>query len=150
VSRQNIDFTQFNERNFPFDLKQPPSRRNALGLVKFMFPNKHAVYLHDTSHRELFARSRRAYSSGCIRVHKPMEFAAKLFSESGVSRSKIDRIVDTKKTTRVNLKKAVPVHLAYFTVWVNDAGIPSFYEDIYQQYSIWQGLINLIEGYLQV
>lgn len=133
MSPAAIDWNSVNPKRFPYRIVQKPGKKNALGQVKFMFPNKHAVYLHDTSNRELFAKSRRAYSSGCIRVHKPMEFAAKLFSTSGVSRGKIDNILDSKKTTRVNLKQAVPVHLAYFTVWVNDAGIPSFYEDIYDR-----------------
>ena len=133
MSPAAIDWNSVNPKRFPYRIVQKPGKKNALGQVKFMFPNKHAVYLHDTSHRELFAKSRRAYSSGCIRVHKPMEFAEKLFSSSGVSRGKIDRILDSKKTTRVNLKKSVPVHLAYFTVWVNDEGIPSFYEDIYER-----------------
>lgn len=133
MSPATVNWDSVNPKRFPYRIVQKPGRKNALGQVKFMFPNKYAVYLHDTSNRELFAKSRRAYSSGCIRVHRPMEFAAKLFSSSGVSRGKIDTILDSKKTTRVNLKKAVPVHLAYFTVWVNEAGIPSFYEDIYDR-----------------
>lgn len=133
MSPAAINWDSVNPKRFPYKIVQSPGRKNALGQVKFMFPNKHAVYLHDTSNRELFARSRRAYSSGCIRVHRPMEFAAKLFSESGVSRGKIDSILDSSKTTRVNLKQPVPVHLAYFTVWVNEEGIPSFYEDIYER-----------------
>lgn len=133
MSPATVNWSSVNPKRFPYRIVQKPGRKNALGQVKFMFPNKHAIYLHDTSSRELFAKSRRAYSSGCIRVHKPMEFAEKLFSSSGVSRGKIDSILDSKKTTRVNLKKAVPVHLAYFTVWVNEEGIPSFYEDIYDR-----------------
>ncbi|NNE89961.1 MAG: L,D-transpeptidase family protein, partial [Silicimonas sp.] len=64
VSREGLDFTQFNERTFPFDIKQPPSRRNALGLVKFMFPNRHNIYLHDTPAKKLFGREARAFSHG--------------------------------------------------------------------------------------
>jgi len=133
MSASAIEWSSVNPKRFPYKIVQKPGLKNALGQVKFMFPNKHAVYLHDTSNRELFAKARRAYSSGCIRVHRPMEFAAKLFSESNVSRVQIDTILDTRKTTRVNLSQPVPVHLAYFTVWVNEEGIPSFYEDIYER-----------------
>lgn len=132
MSPFSIDWNSVNPKKFPYRLVQQPGRKNALGQVKFMFPNKHAVYLHDTSNRELFAKSRRAYSSGCIRVHRPMEFAEKLFASGGnLSRGKIDSILDSKQQTRVNLKTPVPVHLTYFTVWVNENGVPNFYEDIY-------------------
>lgn len=132
MSPYSIDWASVNPKRFPYRIVQRPGRKNALGQVKFMFPNKFAVYLHDTSNRELFAKSRRAYSSGCIRVHRPMEFAEKLFGESGnLPRAKIDSILDSRKTTRVDLKQSVPVHLTYFTVWLNENGVPNFYEDIY-------------------
>ncbi len=132
MSPYEIDWNSVNPKKFPYRIVQQPGQKNALGQVKFMFPNKHAVYLHDTSNRELFAKTRRAYSSGCIRVHRPMEFAEKLFETSGnLSRNKIDAILSSKKQTRVNLATPVPVHLTYFTVWVNENGVPNFYEDIY-------------------
>lgn len=132
MSPYSIDWNSVNSKKFPYRIVQKPGKKNALGQVKFMFPNKHAVYLHDTSHRELFAKTRRAYSSGCIRVHKPMEFAEKLFSTSGnLSRGKIDTILNSRQQTRINLKSPIPVHLTYFTVWVNEEGVPNFYEDIY-------------------
>ncbi|MEL7428913.1 MAG: L,D-transpeptidase family protein [Pseudomonadota bacterium] len=132
MSAYSIDWNSINPKRFPYRIVQMPGKKNALGQVKFMFPNKHAVYLHDTSQRELFSRTRRAYSSGCIRVHRPMEFAEKLFASSGnLSSGKIDSILESRKTTRVNLAKPIPVHLTYFTVWVNEEGVPNFYEDIY-------------------
>lgn len=132
MSAYSIDWNAIDPKRFPYRIVQMPGKKNALGQVKFMFPNKHAVYLHDTSQRELFSRTRRAYSSGCIRVHRPMEFAEKLFASSGnLSSSKIDSILESRKTTRVNLAKPIPVHLTYFTVWVNEEGVPNFYEDIY-------------------
>jgi len=132
MSPHSIDWSSVNPKRFPYRIVQKPGKNNALGLVKFMFPNKHAVYLHDTSNRELFAKARRAYSSGCIRVHRPMEFAEKLFAPSrNLSRGKIDGILASQKTTRVNLADPVPVHLTYFTVWVSEDGVSSFYEDIY-------------------
>ncbi|MEO1749213.1 MAG: L,D-transpeptidase family protein, partial [Pseudomonadota bacterium] len=102
--------------------------------VKFMFPNKFSVYLHDTPSRQLFARTGRAFSSGCIRVNKPLDFAAILFGmDQNMSRARVDSIIDTKRTTRVNLETPVPVHLAYFTVWVNESGVPSFFADVYER-----------------
>ena len=70
-----MDFTQYTPENFPFRIKQRPSDDNALGEVKFLFPNEFSVYMHDTPHRELFARDVRAFSNGCIRLQKPVELA---------------------------------------------------------------------------
>jgi len=90
MSPASVNWNSVNPKRFPYRIVQKPGRKNALGQVKFMFPNKHAIYLHDTSNRELFAKSRRAYSSGCIRVHKPMEFAEKLsFYEDIYDRDKL-------------------------------------------------------------
>ncbi|MEO0329272.1 MAG: L,D-transpeptidase family protein, partial [Pseudomonadota bacterium] len=134
MSPYSIDWASVNPKRFPYRIVQSPGKKNALGQVKFMFPNKFAVYLHDTSHRELFSKTRRAYSSGCIRVHKPMEFAKKLFSQSGnLPDNKMNSILESKVQTRVNLNQPIPVHLTYFTVWINDDGVPNFYEDVYNR-----------------
>ena len=113
---------------------QPPGPKNALGLVKFMFPNKHHVYLHDTPSRQLFSKTGRAFSHGCVRVKDPMKFAEVLLgNRNGMSRAEIDRIVASKRLTRVNLKKPVPVAILYWTadpVW--EGGI-RFYEDVYKR-----------------
>lgn len=132
MSPFSVNWSSVNPKRFPYRIVQGPGEKNALGQVKFMFPNKHAIYLHDTPQRGLFSKARRAFSSGCIRVFKPLEFAQKLFNESGnLPKSKMQSILQSRKTTRVNLKQSVPVHLTYFTVWVNEDGVPSFYEDIY-------------------
>jgi len=101
-------------------LYQPSGRRNALGLVKFLFPNKFNVYMHDTPAKSLFNRTRRAYSHGCIRLEKPMA----LLNELGYS-------YNTKKHTWITLKKQIPVYVEYHTVWVDDEGIVQFRPDIY-------------------
>ncbi len=134
MSPYSVNWTSVNPKRFPYRIVQGPGEKNALGQVKFMFPNKHAIYLHDTPQRGLFSKARRAFSSGCIRVFKPLEFAQKLFNESGnLPENKMSSILGSRKTTRVNLKQPVPVHLTYFTVWVNEDGVPSFYEDIYDR-----------------
>ena len=134
MSPFSVNWSSVNPKRFPYRIVQRPGEKNALGQVKFMFPNKHAIYLHDTPQRGLFSKARRAFSSGCIRVFKPLEFAEKLFNPGGnLPNSKMNSILNSRRTTRVNLKRPVPVHLTYFTVWVNEDGRPSFYEDIYDR-----------------
>ena len=132
VSRQGIDFTQYTPANFPFDLKQPPSRRNALGLVKFMFPNKYNIYLHDTPAKKLFARETRAYSHGCIRLNDPFDFAYTLLKPQ-VSNPKefFQAKLATGRETVVPLEKHVPVHLVYRTAFTTPRGKVEYRRDIY-------------------
>ncbi len=133
ISPYGVDWSAVSKRKFPFRIVQPPGPKNALGQVKFIFPNKFSVYLHDTPSRQLFARSGRAFSHGCIRVEKPLEFARKMFAQQGgLKPSKVDPIVDSRKQTRVNLKRKLPVHLAYFTAWI-DEGVPLFFDDVYKR-----------------
>jgi murein L,D-transpeptidase YcbB/YkuD len=101
-------------------LYQPSGRRNALGAVKFLFPNKFNVYMHDTPSKYLFARNQRAYSHGCIRLEKPME----LLHELGYK-------YNSKKNQWITLEKKIPVYVEYHTVWVDDDGIVQFRNDIY-------------------
>jgi murein L,D-transpeptidase YcbB/YkuD len=127
-----IDWYAVNPKRFPYRIVQGPGPKNALGQVKFIFPNKFNVYLHDTPSRQLFARTGRAFSHGCIRVHKPLEFAKKLFQQTGrKGKTSIKSILASKKQTRVKLKTKMPVHLAYFTTWVDDNGVPLFFNDVY-------------------
>ncbi|MCB4770889.1 L,D-transpeptidase family protein [Ancylobacter sp. Lp-2] len=108
-----------------YSFRQPPGERNALGNMKFMFPNKHSVYLHDTPNRTLFARDQRALSHGCVRVHEPMKFAEVLFSlglpGEGWNEQRIGKLIGGKEKY-LNLKQRFPVHLAYFTTYVDGDG----------------------------
>ncbi len=114
-------------------LVQQPGPDNALGLVKFMFPNKYAVYLHDTNDPSLFDRNERNLSSGCVRLEYPFEFASLLMEgEPDWSRQKMQSILDSGKTTRINLPEPMPVLLTYWTAWVED-GIVHFREDPYER-----------------
>ena len=114
-------------------LMQKPGPNNALGLVKFMFPNKYAVYLHDTDNRALFERNERNLSSGCVRIEYPFEFANLLMEGApDWSDSKMNAILESGKTTRVDLPKPVPVMLTYWTAWVENGAV-HFREDIYQR-----------------
>jgi murein L,D-transpeptidase YcbB/YkuD len=116
-------------RNPPYRLVQRPGNDNALGRIKFMFPNEHAVYLHDTPSRDLFERDSRAFSSGCIRVEDPFGLAEQLFGERG--RERLDRITATGRTETVFLPKPMPIMLLYWTAEVDAEGRISFFPDVY-------------------
>ncbi len=126
-----IDWSAVTAGNFGFRMRQAPGPQNALGRVKFMFPNPHSVYLHDTPSRELFAKDARSFSSGCIRLEQPLELAELLLSAGeGWSRPAIDRAVASGKETVVRLPQPVPVHLLYWTAWADGDAI-QFRDDIY-------------------
>lgn len=117
-----------------FAFRQEPGERNALGRMKFMFPNKHSVYLHDTPSRALFARDRRAFSHGCVRVHEPLAFAEVLFSlglpKEGWSEQRISRLLGGREKS-LPLKNKFPVHLVYFNTFVDAEGRLVTREDLY-------------------
>lgn len=142
IGRGNIDFTQFTEKTFPYSFRQPPSRGNALGLVKFMFPNKHNIYLHDTPAKNLFSRETRAFSHGCIRLNDPFDFAyALLAKQTSDPKSFFHEKLDTNTEVRVNLVDPVPVHLVYRTAFTSAGGNLQFRRDIYgRDAKIWNAL----------
>ncbi len=120
-------------KTMPYMVRQPAGPTNALGLVKFLFPNKHMVYLHDTNHREHFADASRSFSSGCVRIDKPFDFAERLLAgQDGWTRQKIDEVVASGKTVRVNLDKPVRIIIAYNTVTLREDGI-YFKPDVYKR-----------------
>lgn len=132
IPRSRIDFRRYTAANFPYRLRQKPSDDNALGQVKFMFPNPWNIYLHDTPTRHLFDRPERAYSHGCIRVARPMDLARE------VLRGQIDdpdraiaRAVESGRETYLNLRAPIPVHLVYFTTFPDADGRLRHWPDIY-------------------
>lgn len=132
VSRANIDFSRYTPATFPYRLKQPPSDDNALGLVKFMFPNRWNIYLHDTPSKHLFGRDIRAFSSGCVRVQRPFELAYELLSrQTADPRGLFQRALDSGRETQIDLETHVPVHLTYRTVWVDAKGRVNYRADVY-------------------
>lgn len=130
-----VDWQSLSASDFPYRLRQAPGPENALGRVKFMFPNKHNVYLHDTPTRGLFAEEARAFSSGCIRVENPIELAEWLLGGPNrpavMTSREIQGILDGGKETTVRLGEAVPVHLLYWTAWVEADGTIHYRHDIY-------------------
>jgi murein L,D-transpeptidase YcbB/YkuD len=134
VDPGTIDWSSVSAKGFPYMIRQTPGPHNALGRVKFMFPNSHMVYLHDTPSKALFNRSSRAFSSGCIRVRNPFELAELLLQDQdGWDRAQIDTAVDSLKQQRVSLSEPVPVLLLYWTVNVDADGTVYFKEDIYER-----------------
>ena len=127
----SIDWNAYAPGKFPFTFRQHPGPKNALGKVKFMLPNAHNIYLHDTPAKDKFLQTTRAFSHGCIRLSKPMDLAYRVVGEIiGWPKKKIDGIFSTGKTTRVSLPNRIPVHLIYATAFEGVNGV-EFRPDVY-------------------
>lgn len=132
VALTSIDWNRVSASNFAMRLRQKPGPDNALGRVKFMFPNRFNVYLHDTPARSLFGRAQRAFSHGCIRLARPLDLAEQLLRAArGWDRARIDEVLASDKRTVVRLAERLPVHLTYATVWLDENGLVHFRPDIY-------------------
>ncbi len=130
----SVNFNNYSRGDFPFTIRQKPGEKNALGIIKFMLPNRHAIYLHDTPAKTLFGKTQRAFSHGCIRVYKPLEFGVSVLRDQpGWTLEKLQDVVATRKTTRVKLNQKVPVHIVYATAWRGEGGSVEFREDIYSR-----------------
>lgn len=125
VDPATVSWSELGPGNFPYRLRQNPGPRNALGRIKFIFPNRFSVYIHDTPSRGIFARPERAVSSGCIRVENPLGLAEWLLrggaGASPWTRERLEAALATGETRTVPLPALVPVHLEYLTAWVEDA-----------------------------
>jgi len=135
ISSKSINWKLYldNEIKFPYRIMQAPSDKNALGRIKFKFPNKFAVYLHDTPTKHLFKKKKRAFSHGCIRLSKPFSLLQSLAKdEPNISTEIISKIIKSKKKKEINITKDIPIDLIYLTTWVNDKNQLIFGDDIYQ------------------
>ena len=134
VDVARINWTQYSRQNFPFRLRQKPGPNNALGRVKFMFPNRFNVYLHDTPAQTKFESAARAFSHGCVRVHRPIDLAERVLSETpGWDRARIDATLASGKRTIVNLENPIKVHIVYSTAWIGADSKVHFGPDIYKR-----------------
>ena len=130
----NIDWNQYSRGNFPFIIRQKAGPWNALGEVKFMFPNKYAVYLHDTPSRGLFNRQDRAFSHGCIRTEDKWGLMMSLMDDPDVwNMDKINEILKSGKTTTITLPKPVNIYLIYLTAAVDQENNLIFMKDVYKR-----------------
>jgi murein L,D-transpeptidase YcbB/YkuD len=118
------------QRGNSISVRQPPGERNALGFIKFLFPNQHSVYLHDTPSRALFARDRRAFSHGCVRVDQPFRFGEVVLGADGYDEQRLRRMVGKGERT-IRLKQPLPIHLTYFTLRVDENGRLQRLDDLY-------------------
>ncbi|MEJ2118398.1 MAG: L,D-transpeptidase family protein, partial [Alphaproteobacteria bacterium] len=112
-------------------LRQIPGAGNALGNVKFLFPNKHSVYMHDTPTKHLFKKRVRAFSHGCMRVRNPLKFAEVLLADQGWSAKRVRNAVGAQNDYEIPLKRKVAVHIMYFTLWADKDGKIRHFSDIY-------------------
>ena len=130
----SIDFSKYSRGNFPFTIRQEPGPRNALGRVKFIFPNPYSVYVHDTPGQSLFSREERDFSHGCIRTKDKWGLLMNLMDEPDVwNMEKINEILATKKTTRVNLKKPINIFILYWTAGADKEDRIFFDKDVYDR-----------------
>jgi murein L,D-transpeptidase YcbB/YkuD len=133
VDPATINWKRYTGRNFPWIIRQDPGPENALGQVKFMFPNAHSVYLHDTPERRIFLQPERAFSSGCIRVEEARRLALLLLAAEGRSEAEVEALFADVKTRRVPLARPVPILLYYWTVAIEDDGDVLFKRDLYDR-----------------
>lgn len=133
VDPESIDWSALSRGNFPYTLIQRPGPDNALGRVKFMFPNEHAVYLHDTPSKHLFGRAERAFSAGCIRVENPFDLAEVLLGRDGWTQERFKDVLDSGETRTVFLSEPLPVLLLYWTAQIDEDGVVHFFQDIYDR-----------------
>jgi murein L,D-transpeptidase YcbB/YkuD len=134
IDPRSVDWSQVQKQGGSFVFRQDPGPDNALGRVKFMFPNKFSVYVHDTPHHELFEKTRRSFSSGCVRVAEPVELATYLLKRVPEwTEEKILATIDGRERTIVSLPEPIPVQILYFTAWVDEDGEVNFRNDIYER-----------------
>jgi L,D-transpeptidase YcbB len=127
ISSSYVDWWRYGSK-VPLSVRQPPGADNALGAVKFLFPNSHAIYMHDTPTRSLFEKKVRAFSHGCVRVQNPRELAELVL---GWDTERVEEAIYRGENQAVKLSRKLPVHLAYFTAWPDESGRIIMYPDIY-------------------
>ncbi len=128
IDPDSIDWSTANVASY--DFVQPPGPRNVLGIVKFRFPNKHDIYMHDTPERHLFGGAVRAFSHGCMRVQNPVKLAEVILAyDKGFDAAKVSEYA--KRGGEIKLSKRVPVHITYFTAVADEQGNVKYFADLY-------------------
>jgi murein L,D-transpeptidase YcbB/YkuD len=132
VNPLSVDWSAVQPQTFQYRFRQKPGPGNALGRIKFMFPNAYNVYLHDTSAEALFTRSSRAFSHGCVRVARPVDLAEYLLqNQASWTRQRLLEVLNQDTQRRIELPEPVPIHLIYQTAWMDADGTLQFRNDIY-------------------
>lgn len=130
VSSSNIDWYRVGPKSIPVDVRQPPGKKNALGELKILFPNKHSIYMHDTPSKNLFDRDTRALSHGCVRLHDPRGMAAAVL---GSTREHIAQQIAQGRNLAEAVPGNIPVYVSYFTAWPKEDGTIGYYSDMYDR-----------------
>lgn len=133
VPMSSVDFASISANKFPYTIRQEPGPGNALGEVKFIFPNKYAVYLHDTPSKYLFSKASRSFSHGCIRTQNPITLAEVMLEGSSWDKQKIRETLESKKTSRAYLDEPMDVLLLYWTAGLYEGDRVFFFPDIYKR-----------------
>jgi len=132
IDPADVDWTRLSKAHFPYLLRQDPGPGNALGRIKFQIPNRHDIYLHDTPSHELFARTERIFSSGCIRVERAVDLAERLLAaDPAWTRARIEETIAAGSTVSVRIPAPLPVYLLYWTAWVDHDGALQLRDDVY-------------------
>jgi murein L,D-transpeptidase YcbB/YkuD len=132
VKTSSIRWKEYLDKKFPYVIREKPGPSNSLGLVKFIFPNSHDIYLHDTPAKQLFSQTTRTFSHGCIRVEKPFELAQILLkNDTAWTNEKIKQNMNGGVELWVRLPQKMQVYIVYFTSWVDAAGAIQFRNDVY-------------------
>ncbi len=141
ISSSAINWRQYSGP-VPYSVRQKPGPKNALGDVKILFPNSHAIYMHDTPARDLFSRDTRAFSHGCVRLERPLEMAAAVL---GKPLSHVEgNLGGDEKAERVTGK--IPVWVAYFTAWPDESGKVGFFPDVYKRDAHLQKALAIVDA----
>jgi L,D-transpeptidase YcbB len=126
-----IGWSRVSGSYFPYKIRQVPGSWNALGAIKFLFPNSYNVYLHGTPQQKLFDKDIRTFSHGCMRVEDPMKMAVYILKNNGWGQERIEDQVRNKEEIWIVLKETIPVHVTYRTAWVDEKGLLCFRDDVY-------------------
>jgi murein L,D-transpeptidase YcbB/YkuD len=148
IDASTINWAEMSKSNFKYRLRQDPGSRNALGRIKFMFPNEFNVYLHDTPSRDLFSKSMRDFSSGCIRIERPLELADILLRQnSSWDLERLQTAIQKDSEETLLLKEKMPIHILYWTTWAGEDGTINFRKDLYKRDD---ALISALEEKAQI
>ena len=143
IDPYSVDWSSIKRSSFPYKIRQKAGKKNALGQIKFMFPNRYSVYVHDTQSKSKFKNYTRAYSHGCIRLETPMELAEYIFKDDPKwNLENLTKALNKRKTKKINLKEPIPIMLLYWTVYVDEGGELVFRGDVYDRdrvvFPIWK------------
>jgi len=143
VDPATVKWTSLDPATLPYRFRQEPGVKNPLGSIKFLFPNRWSVYLHDTPATKLFAKEFRALSHGCVRVERPLDLANYLLrGQAIISPEDLAAQVKSGKRRWIDLKQTEPIYLVYFTAFVDREGRPNFRPDVYERDRILQEALN--------